>query len=121
MGRLKSLKPRLELLAEVGPKRLDAGATAEQVRSAREPWRPLYRSKRWRALRQVVLKRAGWRCEQTGELLIGKDPEPNSPVIDHKIPHHGDLDLFWDESNLQAVSRAYHDGEKKRLERRGLV
>ncbi|WP_276606305.1 hypothetical protein [Pacificoceanicola onchidii] len=40
-------------------------------------------------------------------------------MIDHKIPHRGDLHLFWDEDNLQAVSKEYHDGVKQSIEKRG--
>ena len=32
-----------------------------------------------------------------------------SEVVDHKIPHGGDLKLFWDSSNWQAMSKACHD------------
>jgi 5-methylcytosine-specific restriction endonuclease McrA len=52
-------------------------------------------------------------------LLVGRHPAPNSPVIDHIIPHRGDERLFWDESNLHAVSKAYHDSTKQSEERRG--
>jgi 5-methylcytosine-specific restriction endonuclease McrA len=50
-------------------------------------------------------------------LLTGHAPAPTSPIVDHIIPHRGNLALFWDEENLQAVCKEYHDGEKQRLER----
>ncbi|WP_136057728.1 HNH endonuclease [Candidatus Halocynthiibacter alkanivorans] len=84
-----------------------------------EPWRKLYASARWKALRQEILLRDGWICQQTGVALIGRSPAANSPVIDHKIPHRGDLDLFWDIDNLQAVAKHWHDSEKQRQERAG--
>lgn len=30
-------------------------------------------------------------------------------VVDHKIPHRGDPELFWDESNWQGLTKADHD------------
>lgn len=60
-------------------------------------------------------------CQQTGEVLTGKYPAPNSPVVDHKTPHRGDRALFWDRDNLQSVSKRWHDSTKQSLERRGLA
>ena len=111
-----------------GPHRGEAGAGADvqeapaakpKRRYRPEPWRKLYSSARWKALRQEVLLRDGWICQQTGAALIGRSPAANSPVIDHKIPHRGDLDLFWDIDNLQAVAKHWHDSEKQRQERAG--
>ncbi len=50
---------------------------------------------------------------------IGKYPAPKSPVVDHVRPHRGGPDLFWDEDNLQAVSKAYHDRVKQGIGKRG--
>ena len=76
---------------------------------------------RWQRLRLRILDRDGHVCRQTGVALIGAYPAPNSPVVDHIVPHRGDEALFWDEANLQAVSKAWHDREKQRLERAGLA
>ncbi|WP_348648198.1 HNH endonuclease [Rhizobium sp. ARZ01] len=80
-------------------------------------WRSWYKTERWRKLRQKILLRDNFTCKQTGVLCIGKYPADNSPVIDHKVPHRGDERLFWDEDNLQVVSKAYHDSEKQKQER----
>lgn len=56
-------------------------------------------------------------CQQTGVALVGRHPKPNSPVVDHITPHRGDPELFWDEANLQAVAKGWHDSEKQRQER----
>jgi 5-methylcytosine-specific restriction enzyme A len=111
-----------------GPNHGEAGAGAD-VREAPaakpkrryrpEPWRKLYCSARWKALKEEVLLRDGWICQQIGVLLNKKFPHPDSPVVDHKIPHRGDLDLFWDIDNLQAVAKHWHDSEKQRQERAG--
>lgn len=80
-----------------------------------------YHTPEWRRLRQRIIRRDGLFCAQTGVALVGKYPAWNSPVIDHKTPHRGDRDMFFDESNLQVVSKRYHDSTKQRLEKRGDV
>lgn len=119
MARLKTIPP---LLAP-GRAPLDRGGRGELARDAERrtvhAWRSWYSTKRWRELRLVVLRREGWQCSQTGVMLIGKAPAPNSPVVDHKVPHNGDPALFWDPDNLQAVSKAWHDTVKQAQERRG--
>jgi 5-methylcytosine-specific restriction enzyme A len=37
-------------------------------------------------------------------------------VVDHRIPHRGDDDLFWDESNWQPLCAPCHNGPKRRAE-----
>lgn len=38
-------------------------------------------------------------------------------VVDHRIPHRGDMKLFWDKSNWQALCSHCHNSRKQRLER----
>lgn len=38
-------------------------------------------------------------------------------VVDHIVPHQGDQELFWDESNWQALCKPCHDSVKQRQER----
>jgi len=113
MPKLSSIKPRL---GGIGT-RLTSAPKDEAERTAQRlaisPWRAWYSSKRWRDLRQHVLQRDRYTCQRTGVLLIGKHPAPNSPVVDHKKPHRGNADLFWDEANLQAISKAEHDKAKQ--------
>lgn len=40
-------------------------------------------------------------------------------LTDHIIPHRGDMMLFWDESNWQALCAWCHNSIKKPLEHRG--
>jgi 5-methylcytosine-specific restriction protein A len=37
-----------------------------------------------------------------------------STVLDHKIPHRGDVDLFWDSNNWQALCKPCHDRKSAR-------
>lgn len=41
-------------------------------------------------------------CEKVGRV------EP-AEVVDHIVPHRGDISLFWDEDNWQALSKRCHD------------
>lgn len=98
------------------------GDEAERLRERDRnvSWRKWYRTERWRKLRQVILLRDAYVCQRTGILCIGRYPASNSPVIDHIEPHRGEERLFWDENNLQTVSKAYHDSEKQAAERNAI-
>ena len=119
MGRLKALKPSVGTLAPriAFQSREEAAAERFRQRDAEHEWRKWYKTARWRKLRLKVLDRDAWTCQETGVLLTGKYPAPNSPVVDHREPHRGVEHLFWDEDNLHSVSKAYHDSEKQRQER----
>lgn len=81
-----------------------------------QPWRGWYKTARWQKLRQRILTRDLYTCRMTGVFLCGTYPAPNSAVVDHVEAHRGDERRFWDETNLMAVSKAWHDSEKQRLE-----
>jgi 5-methylcytosine-specific restriction protein A len=142
MSRLSSSSPRLG----TKPARLGVALKSEVERTRHrdntQVWRSWYKTSRWQKLRLKVLRRDAvdisdqprlmpmgvlfrrepwmWpRCSQTGAVLVGKHPAPNSPVVDHILPHRGDEALFWAESNLQTVSKTYHDKEKQSIEKRG--
>lgn len=117
MGRLKALKPRIGSLApRIGRAEGDEKARLRE-RDQNVNWRGWYKTERWRKLRQQILLRDNYTCRQTKVLCIGRYPAPDSPVVDHIEQHHGDERLFWDESNLQTVSKAFHDSEKQKQER----
>lgn len=116
MGRLKAARKRLT--AVKGRLSVSSGHDKQRSRDRdrEQPWRAWYKTARWQKFRLSILDRDCWICQATGELLVGKYPAPNSPVVDHKIPHRGDERLFWDPGNLWAVSKRYHDSEKAKLE-----
>lgn len=114
---LRTIGPRLGGLASRFTSQAHEGKERDRQRSAAAPWRDWYKTARWQALRRQILKRDLYTCQRTGVLLTGKHPAPNSPVVDHIKPHRGDPDLFWDEANLMAVSKAFHDSEKQKAER----
>ncbi|MGL4573939.1 MAG: HNH endonuclease [Burkholderiaceae bacterium] len=43
-----------------------------------------------------------------------------SSVVDHIVPHRGDLLLFWRRSNWQALCKPCHDRTKQTIERGGI-
>jgi 5-methylcytosine-specific restriction endonuclease McrA len=88
---------------------------AKRQRGA-QPWRNWYKLKRWSDLKLQVHIRDRFVCQRTGVLCTGREPEPNSPVANHKVPHRGDPTLFWDPDNIETVSKAYHDSVIQRHE-----
>jgi 5-methylcytosine-specific restriction endonuclease McrA len=42
-------------------------------------------------------------------------------VVDHKVPHRGDSELFWDRKNWQTLCKPCHDSHKQRLEKGGVI
>lgn len=46
-----------------------------------------------------------------------KCPNP-ATVVDHIVPHKGDMKLFWDRKNWQALCASCHSSRKQREERR---
>lgn len=116
-SRLTTLKPTLQTLApRLGRIPGDERARHHE-RDRMLEHRAWYKTERWRKLRLTILQRDLYTCQKTGVLCIGKHPAGNSPVVDHIRPHRGDERLFWDESNLQCVSKNYHDSQKQREER----
>lgn len=123
VGRLKVLQPLIgSLPPAVGyltPQEKEKAR--DRRRRQADNLRGLYNTKRWRCLktgtRMRVLDRDGWVCQQTGVQLTADKNQPNSAIVDHIKPHRGNLLLFWDECNLQAVSKSYHDSEKQKQER----
>lgn len=59
---------------------------------------------RWRKARRRYLKEHPLcvRCRERGKLV-------KATVVDHMIPHRGNEELYWDESNWQALCKNCHD------------
>lgn len=117
MAKLSTIKPSIGKLPPLIPTMRDTRDTSTGANLAL--YRTWYKSARWQRLRQQVLTRDLYTCQQTGVLLIGGPNEPNSPVVHHIEPHKGNERLFWDLLNLQAVSKAWHDSEAQAQEKRG--
>ena len=74
-------------------------------------WRHLYSTKEWRAGRAQFLAENPLceECRSTGRITP-------ATVVNHRIPHKGDLALFWDRTNWQSVCKPHHDGPIQRSE-----
>ena len=64
----------------------------------------LYCTSRWQQIRQMVLLDDPLcrECAKQGKLVP-------AAVVDHIVPHKGDLDLFYDLNNLQPLCKRCHD------------
>lgn len=109
-GHLRTLKPALGSLAPV-----ERSADAE--RAVYSPWRKLYNTPRWRALRLAIFARDLFTCQWPGCKVTTSNT--SKLVADHREPHRGDERLFWSEGNLWTLCRPCHDRRKQRAERAG--
>jgi 5-methylcytosine-specific restriction endonuclease McrA len=83
-------------------------------------WRAWYSTARWQALRLKVFVRDNYTCQRTGALCAGTHPAPDSPTANHKVPHRGNPALFWDEDNIETVTKEVHDTLIQREEQASL-
>ena len=123
MSRLAHLSPRSAFAPDRRSFLTDRAPAPSPVQHS-QPWKAWYKTARWRRLREQVLIRDAYTCQRTGQVLGGKHPAPDSPVVNHKRPHRGDESLFWDIDNLETVSKAVHDStiqaeEQATLHKRG--
>ena len=60
--------------------------------------------RRWREARAAYLRRHPLcvYCQAEGKLTP-------ATVVDHVLPHRGDMKLFWDVNNWQALCKEHHD------------
>lgn len=71
---------------------------------------------KWQRAREGWL-RAHPLCKMCADL--GKIVE--ATVVDHVVPHRGDMKLFWDRANWQSLCKICHDAHKQRSEKSGAV
>lgn len=71
-------------------------------------------TRRWKKARATFLARNPLcrRHEAKGQTVAAS-------VVDHIIPHRGDMALFWDSENWQALCKPCHDSAKQAEERTG--
>jgi 5-methylcytosine-specific restriction enzyme A len=74
----------------------------------------LYTHRRWRNLRARHLAKHPLcvMCEAGQRTTI-------ATVVDHIVPHQGDMALFWDQTNLQSLCKPHHDVTKQSIEKGG--
>jgi 5-methylcytosine-specific restriction enzyme A len=78
-------------------------------------WHHLYDLKRWKAIRlyRLGIEPLCRLCNAAGKLTP-------ACVVDHIIPHKGNVELFFDLENTQSLCRTCHDGTKQKLEKTGI-
>lgn len=84
----------------------------EAARKQREkPGGAWYNTARWKKLRAIVLAASPYctRCEADGIVTP-------SDTVNHRVPHKGDFELFWDMENLEAVCKSCHSRTIQREE-----
>lgn len=64
----------------------------------------LYNSSRWKAARKFFLQKHPV-CEE----CMKEGSVAPATIVDHIEPHEGNLTLFWDETNWQALCKHHHD------------
>ena len=53
-------------------------------------------------------------CTQLGAVT-------RADIVDHVVPHKGDVGLFWDQTNWQSLCKSCHDSHKQALEKSGAL
>lgn len=79
----------------------------DEKRQQTQPWRKLYKTKRWADIRREAL-----RLQPT----CGFCRKAPATVIDHVEPHRGDPDKFF-HGTLMGLCGPCHNGPKQRIER----
>lgn len=109
MGKLQTLKPRLQIqgnrLQTIQP---GSWRTDKQTSTQRG-----YGYK-WQQAREGYLAHHPFcvYCKRDGILTL-------ATVVDHRIPHRGDMTLFWDRTNWQGLCTTHHSKDKQREEANG--
>jgi len=106
MSKISNLRPRLAEFGQ-GIRTLQPGSWRANKRSATQRG---YTYK-WQQARFGFLRSHPQccYCQRAGRVAAAE-------VVDHRIPHRGDMVLFWDRNNWQPLCKPCHDGAKKREE-----
>lgn len=78
------------------------------------PWVGWYKKASWKKLRLWQLQR-----EPLCRFCKKKGIITPATVCDHRTPHKGNIDLFFDKGNLQSLCKFCHDGTKQKIEKSG--
>lgn len=110
MARLKTISPRLKEGTDSRIKTVTPGSWRSGKTSSQRGY-----DYRWQKARAQFLldNPLCVYCARIGRTTAAS-------VVDHIIPHRGDRDLFWDQSNWQQLCRPCHDSVKQAEEAAGL-
>ena len=93
------------------------GPSSGKVDTPRDERQKLY-SKRWNRTSKLFREYNPW-CVACGALAAGTIKDENGRevplgVVDHIVPHRGDVILFWDQSNWQTLCSTCHNRKSAR-------
>lgn len=79
------------------------GKRSEQRSERAEAYRKLYKTSRWKTIRESVLVSSPLcvECERSGVVTAANE-------VDHIVPHRGNAERFYDVNNLQALCGKCH-------------
>lgn len=105
MSKLKQLKPRLQT---INNKRVET--VSDSWRSNKSSTRRGYGYK-WQQARKRFLNTHPLcvYCKRDDRITVAN-------VVDHIVPHRGDMKLFWDVNNWQSLCESCHSSVKQREE-----
>lgn len=130
MAKLHNLKPRITVaparIATMTPGAWRSDKTSSTARGYGYKWqkaRAAYLNKHpWCAYccRDAGVDASG-DAESVGLACIAKGIGlPYANVVDHSVPHRGDMVLFWDSSKWQSLCATHHSRDKQREEAMGM-
>lgn len=75
----------------------------------RNLYNKLYNNRRYRRLRSLFLQSNPLciECKKNNKVVAAE-------VLDHIIPHRGNVELFWDENNWQSLCKTCHNAKSGR-------
>lgn len=84
--------------------------------ATRDEYRLWYGTAKWRRLskwKKAVNPLCEY-CQQAGWIT-------KTEVVDHIVPHKGDINLFYDSSNLRSSCKRCHDSIAKKKDKQGFA
>lgn len=124
--KLKNLKPRLAPLPAKLPTITPGSWRADKQTSAQRGY-----GYQWQKAREAYLidhpfcvyclRGAGIEATETAAIIIACTEKriglPYASVVDHRTPHRGDQQLFWDRSNWQSLCAHHHSSDAQKRDR----
>lgn len=104
---MKTIGPRIATLSSSRLKATTGGSWRDGKTTAERGYGGKWQRERERFLRDNPLCVF---CQQNGHVVA-------ATVVDHKVPHRGNMVLFWDRNNWQGLCIPCHSSEKQRQER----
>lgn len=102
--KLQTLKPRLQTLGSELPIMQPGSWRTDKKTSAQRGYGYKWQKARAEHLADNPLC---VRCAAEGYVTAAN-------VVDHRVPHRGDMTLFWDRSNWDSLCTPHHSSDKQR-------